>query len=207
MSSDQRLAAWSQSNHTAHIIYSIILLTLVISVAALSFAQSKPPNQKAKPLRAHAEISGNGITGRATLVESESGTQKVVRITIRVKGDPKVLKPGLHGVHFHENGACEPPFTSAGGHFDPGPASNSDPDVNHPYHMGDLPNLRVNANGLGTLEAVTTRVTLSEGPLSIFDQNGTAIIIHANPDQGISGEPKSGVSGGPRIACGVIKKD
>jgi Cu-Zn family superoxide dismutase len=73
--------------------------------------------------------------------------------------------------------------------------------------MGDIPNLRVGADGSGTLQARTTRVTLSEGPLSLFDADGSAIIIHANPDKGITGEPKSGVSGGPRVACGVIEKN
>jgi superoxide dismutase, Cu-Zn family len=52
----------------------------------------------------------------------------------------------------------------------------------------------------------TSRVTLSEGPLSLLDADGSAIIIHGNPDQGITGAPKSGVSGGPRVACGVISK-
>ena len=54
------------------------------------------------------------------------------------------------------------------------------------------------------LDATTTRVTLSDGLLSLLDADGSAIIIHANPDQGITGEPKSGLSGGPRVACGVI---
>jgi Cu-Zn family superoxide dismutase len=81
-----------------------------------------------------------------------------------------------------------------------------DADLNHPYHMGDLPNLEAGPDGVGRLKARTTRVTLSDGPLSVFDADGTALIIHANPDQGISGEPKSGVAGGPRAACGVIVK-
>jgi Cu-Zn family superoxide dismutase len=72
--------------------------------------------------------------------------------------------------------------------------------------MGDVPQLNVAANGRGTMKVSTTRVTLSDGPLSLFDTDGSAIIIHANPDQGITGEPKSGVSGGPRVACGVINK-
>ena len=131
----------------------------------------------------------------------DTGTE--VEVTVTAKG----LKPGLHGVHFHAVGKCEPPaFTAAGGHFDPGPAGNTDPDVNHPYHLGDIPNLRVGADGSGTLQARTTRVTVSEGPLSLMDADGSAIIIHANPDQGITGEAKSGVSGGPRAACGVIEK-
>lgn len=70
--------------------------------------------------------------------------------------------------------------------------------------MGDLPNLKAGNGGTATLKARTTRVTLSDGPLSVFDPDGTALIIHANPDQEITGEPKSGVAGGPRIACGVL---
>jgi Cu-Zn family superoxide dismutase len=150
-----------------------------------------------------AEIKGEGITGTATFSEVKHGTGSAVHIELSASG----LKPGQHGVHLHAIGKCEPPaFTAAGGHFDPGPAGNTDPDANHPYHMGDLPNLSVGDDGKGTLTAVTTRVTLTGGPLSVFDSDGTAIIIHANPDQGITGEPKSGVSGGPRAACGVLAK-
>ena len=151
---------------------------------------------------AHATLKGEGITGTAELMEMTAGTGKVVTVTISVKG----VKPGLHGVHLHAVGKCEPDFAAAGGHFDPGPAGNPDPDMNHPYHMGDLPNLQVGSDGSGTLKATTTRVTLSEGPLSVFDADGTAIILHGNQDQGITGAAKSGVSGGPRIACGVIEK-
>ena len=110
----------------------------------------------------------------------------------------------MHGVHLHAVGKCEPDFAAAGGHFDPGPAGNTDPDANHPFHMGDIPNLEVGANGAGTMKVVTTRVTLSDGPLSLFDADGSAIIIHGNPDQGITGEPKSGVSGGPE---GGLRRD
>jgi superoxide dismutase, Cu-Zn family len=153
--------------------------------------------------RAHATLAGEGVSGTVEFVEMAYDTGNEVEITLTAKG----LKPGLHGVHLHAVGKCEPPaFTAAGGHFDPGPAGNTDPDANHPFHMGDIPNLRVGADGSGTLQARTTRVTLSEGPLSLFDGDGSAVIVHGNPDQGTTGEPKSGVSGGPRVACGVIEK-
>jgi Cu-Zn family superoxide dismutase len=163
---------------------------------------------------ARAAIEGDGIKGTAELRSVPSQLtpahdmkfmtgMSAVEITITVTG----LKPGAHGVHLHAVGKCEAPgFTTAGGHFDPGPASNPDPDVNHPFHMGDLPNLFADSSGKATLKAVTNRVTIGAGPLSIFDEDGTAIIVHANPDQGITGEAKSGVSGGPRVACGVITK-
>jgi Cu-Zn family superoxide dismutase len=152
--------------------------------------------------RATATIKGEGITGEATLTERKMGDNTVVWVQLQVQG----LKPGRHGVHLHAVGSCEPDFTAAGGHFDPGPASNTDPDANHPFHMGDIPNLAVGEDGKGQLRAMTTRVTLSDGPLSLFDADGTAIIVHGNPDQMITGQPKSGVSGGPRVACGVVRK-
>jgi Cu-Zn family superoxide dismutase len=151
---------------------------------------------------ATADIKGDGIAGRATLTERKAGTATVVDITVSASG----LKPGLHGVHLHAVGKCEPDFAAAGGHFDPGPAGNTDPDANHPFHMGDVSNLEVGTDGKGTLKTVTTRITIAAGPLSIFDADGTAIIIHGNEDKGITGEPKSGVSGGPRVACGVFTK-
>jgi Cu-Zn family superoxide dismutase len=173
----------------------------VALAGALALAQAPPakPASAAGPIHAQATIKGEGISGSATFTERKEG---VVEFTVRVKG----LKPGRHGVHLHAIGKCEPDFTAAGGHFDPGPAGNTDPDANHPFHMGDIPNLTVGADGAGVLQGVTTRVTLSDGPLSLFDADGSALIVHGNPDQGITGEPKSGVSGGPRVACGVITK-
>ena len=49
----------------------------------------------------------------------------------------------------------------------------------------------------------THRITLSPGPLSIFDANGSAVIVHLTPDRGETGV--TGASGGARIACGVIQ--
>ena len=128
---------------------------------------------------------------------------KAVEVTVNVTG----LKPGPHGIHIHAVGKCEgPAFTTAGGHFDPGPNGEMNPDTNHPFHMGDLPNIVADASGKATLKTVTNRITLSDGPLSIFDADGTAIIIHGNPDQGMTGAAGSGLSGGPRVACGVVTK-
>jgi Cu/Zn superoxide dismutase len=164
----------------------------------------KVPEHGEVVARAVADLRGEGVTGRAEFVEYKRDTQRWVQMTLRVQG----LKPnGPRGVHLHAIGKCDAPdFKSAGGHFDPGPHGDTDPDANHPFHMGDLPNLRVDAKGSGELVAVTTRVPLTEGPLSVFDEDGTALMIHANEDKGVTGPSGSGVSGGPRAACGVLKK-
>ena len=112
---------------------------------------------------------------------SGDGTADILDYSPGVTGDsrglmlPVDLKERVIGTHTYTGD-----FTVAGGHFDPGPAGNTDPDANHPFHMGDIPNLEVGANGEGKLTGVTTRVTLSPGPLSLFDADGSAIIIHGN---------------------------
>lgn len=159
-------------------------------------------------MRAHAELSGSTgheISGSADFTEYQFGTQTLVKVVLRLEGNPEHLKPGLHAVHIHEKADCSGEFKCAGGHFDPGPAGMPDPDVNHPFHAGDLPNIEIGPDGKGVLEAVTTRVTLSEGPLCILGGEGTALMVHANPDPYHGGEHGSGVSGGPRIVCGIIK--
>jgi Cu-Zn family superoxide dismutase len=183
---------------------SMALAAALALATGSAVAQQSPAPSSGQPLgQARATIAGAGITGTAEFRELADGTGRKVEVTITVKG----LAPGLHGMHLHSVGTCEgPAFTSAGGHFDPGPFGNTDPDMNHPFHMGDLPNLEASASGEARVTAVTTRVTLSQGPLSVFDPDGTALIIHANPDQGVTGASKSGLSGGPRVACGVLEK-
>jgi Cu-Zn family superoxide dismutase len=74
----------------------------------------------------------------------------------------------------------------------------------HGAHGGDLPNLVVNAAGQGHLNATTDRATLSSGQVSLFDADGSSLIIHAAEDDQVT-DP-TGNSGG-RIACGVIQLD
>jgi superoxide dismutase, Cu-Zn family len=186
--------------------------TLHIALAGLLLM---PGLASADGLRASAEIKGcssAAITGRASLQEQVT-TEGVKEITVQltVKG----LPDGRHAVHIHEVGSCEP-CAAAGGHHDPGPygqprpdtASDAMPaaDINHPFHMGDLINLEVK-NGVGELQHVTNRVTLSPGRLSILDADGSAIIVHAQPDTYCDAESdlKKGCAGGAREACGVIQ--
>src|SRR5262245_33312932 len=71
------------------------------------------------------------------------------------------------------------------------------------FTMGDLPNIDVNKAGVGHLQYTTSRITLSPGPLSVFDADGSAGVIHQNSDLGLPGV--SGAAGGGRLACGVIQ--
>lgn len=166
-------------------------------------------NAQAGQITAEADIRGctdKNIQGTGTLIERESAEGiKQVDVSLIVKG----LKDGKHAVHIHETAACEPCKT-AQGHHDPGPNSNTKPDApsfNHPYHMGDLVNIDVK-NGLGVMTTRTSRISLSDGRLSIFDGDGSSFIIHTNEDKYCDqkSELNKGCAGGSRDACGVIKR-
>jgi Cu-Zn family superoxide dismutase len=66
-----------------------------------------------------------------------------------------------------------------------------------------MPNLDVPASGELKLELVNTAVSLDKGAAnSLFKPEGTALVIHAVPDD-YKSDP-AGNAGG-RIACGVIE--
>ena len=141
------------------------------------------------------------VSGFAFLREQPSSEGiKTVSVAIAVRG----LSEGAHAVHIHETGECQP-CSAAQGHFDPGPNGESSPDGNHPHHAGDLVNINV-VDGSGFLQTPTTRVTLSDGPLSVFDEDGSAIIIHDNPDTYCPEGAEPGCAGGSRAACGIIRR-
>ena len=144
-------------------------------------------------------IDTTGATaGWARLVEDASG---VVHVNVHVEG----LAPGRHGIHIHAIGACTPTFGAAGGHYNPFGDQHGLENPDGP-HAGDLPNLTVNAAGIGHLDARTDRVTISAGPATLFDATpgaqGSAFIIHANEDDQVTDATLGG--SGARIACGVI---
>lgn len=140
--------------------------------------------------------SGTAI-GWARFVEDATG---MVHVNVHVKG----LTPGLHGIHIHRVADCTPPFTAAQSHYNPAGAFHGLDNPDGP-HAGDLPNLVVNEDGVGHLDTTTDRVTLTDGPVTLFDatagQVGSSLIIHAGVDDQVT-DPTGG-SGG-RIACGVI---
>ena len=142
------------------------------------------------------DAGGNRI-GHVQLHQDRLGE---VRVDVRVRG----LSVGLHGIHIHSVASCEgPAFLSAGGHYNPIPHEHGLENPNGP-HAGDLPNLVVDADGHGRLSATTDRVTLTEGPATLFDLDGSALIIHANPDDQVTNVGNGG--SGPRIACAVIER-
>jgi Cu-Zn family superoxide dismutase len=163
----------------------------IIGVASLLIFAAAPA--LAQTARAGLKSTDGKDVGTVELLQTPAG----VLLKVSVKG----LPAGEHAFHVHAVGKCEPPFDSAGGHFNPGGKKHG---LMAPegHHAGDMPNLHVPQSGELVVEVVNTAVTLEPGkPNSLFGPNGTAIVIHAGVDD-YKTDP-AGNAGG-RIACGVI---
>lgn len=146
-------------------------------------------------------IDGTGKQiGTVQLAQTTNG----VAVTVTVTG-AGALAPGDHGIHFHAVGKCDgPDFASAGGHFNPTNKQHGLDNPNGP-HAGDLPNFTVGpstaSQGGYTFTATTSMIALTPGPTNIFTASGSALVIHANPDD--EKTDPAGNSGG-RVACAVL---
>ena len=160
--------------------------------AALSIALASGP-AAAQTAKASIKDAKGKDVANVTLTQTPAG----VLIRLAIKG----LPAGERAFHIHAVGKCEAPFTSAGPHFNPG--NHKHGILSGPAHAGDMPNLHVPQSGELSVEVLNTAITLEKGkPNSVFDNDGSAIVIHAKPD-----DYKSDPAGdaGDRIACGVIQ--
>jgi Cu-Zn family superoxide dismutase len=157
-------------------------------------AASKKSAPATPPATAEVKTADGKDVGIVTLTQTRSG--------VRLSGSLKGLPAGEHALHVHSVGKCEPPFTSAGPHFNP--AQKKHGKLNpEGHHAGDMDNIVVPASGDLALKIVNKDITLEKGkPNSVFQEGGTAVVIHAAKDD-YTTDPTG--NAGDRIACGVVK--
>ena len=152
--------------------------------------------------------SPRGATARATFVTAQGQPAGTATLTstddgVFVSAQLRGLPEGTHGFHIHQVGRCDPPFESAGGHFNP-------TEREHGYlnprgeHLGDMPNITVRSDGTAAADHHAVGVTLTGGDRALLDGDGSALVVHAGVDDYRS-DPAG--NAGPRIACGVIERE
>ena len=143
------------------------------------------------------QMADGTTLGSVSLVDLAEGG---IQVTISISG---LDGAGTHAMHFHEKGLCEAPgFTSSGGHFNPSNVSHGTMSSDGP-HAGDMMNIEVTSDGMGTLTVVNERVSIEGGyglP-ALIDEDGAALIIHEKADD-YTTQP-TGAAGG-RIGCAVL---
>lgn len=162
----------------------------LLLVGAIAAEGASAPAAKAELRNAQG-----ASVGTATLTERPNG--------VKIAPQLSTLPPGTHGFHIHAVGKCDPlGFTTAGGHFNPDARKHGGKTAEGP-HAGDLPNLAIGPDGSFKGEVLAPRVTLGSGKPSLFPPNGTALVVHADPDDEMT-DPTG--NSGARIACGVITR-
>jgi len=175
-----------------------LLLAFITATAACAPSAGTVDPRSATRATATLRDTAGAEVGVATFTQERDGA---VRLEAEVTG----LPPGAHGIHVHTTGSCDAAgataFGAAGGHFNPTARPHG---LRHPQggHLGDLPNLDLGDDGRGELRTTSTRFTLSPGAASLLDADGSALVIHAGPDD--QRTDPTGNSGG-RIACGVVE--
>ena len=177
----------------------ILVATATTAAGCGSLAHSASSTARVEPAAdADATASMRTAAGVALGTIHFRNTGPGLHITAQLAG----LPPGMHGIHLHAVGRCDAPdFASAGGHFNP---TGREHGLSNPAgaHAGDLPMLEARGDGTASLDVRTTRATLT-GSAGLLDADGTAVVIHAGPD-----DQRTDPSGnaGARLACGVVAR-
>lgn len=176
--------------------------SILFTVAALSLTacQTLPrinapqANSVSAPATASASVVGTKGTeiGQVDLTNGPNG------LVVRVELDEGSLTPGWHGLHLHQVGDCSDIgiYKLSGGHVGKIEGGHGLLNPAGP-EGGDTPNIYAHIDGAAAMEFVTNRTSLAE----LQDEDGSALIIHAGPDDHIT-QPIGGA--GARVACAVI---
>lgn len=132
-------------------------------------------------------------------MDVKEGPHGLVLTVMLEKGS---LKPGAHGIHVHEHGDCsDEGFKNSKGHVNPSKTEHGFLNPKGP-HPSDLPNIWAHEDG-SVLAEIFIPGMKAAGENGLEDEDGSAIVIHANPDDHLT-QPIGGA--GDRVGCALFKK-
>lgn len=185
----------------------IAALVFAALTCACVTAPETPDRSGQTPPRTVWVVGGEGrAIGQATFTEAPSG------VLIRLEFSEGGLSPGWHGLHLHGRGDCSDfaaGFQASGGHV--GMHERVQHGLMNPAgpEAGDLPNIFAPHSGVFGAELFSERLTLAAAPIGegrhrrepLLDEDGTALVIHAGPDDQRT-QPIGGA--GARVACAAL---
>ncbi|MEZ5897453.1 MAG: superoxide dismutase family protein [Parvularculaceae bacterium] len=178
------------------------------SLAALTVAACGSGGVASPLLADLAPAGGADATGVLVSPDGEeigqlTFTQGPRGVVMRV--DIAGLTEGWHGIHLHNVADCSDGadgFKKSGGHINPDSVEHG---LLNPAgaHLADIPNIYADADGRATAEIYRADVSLDlrDGLFLLLDDDGFAVIVHAQPDDHMT-QPIGGA--GARVACAAV---
>jgi Cu-Zn family superoxide dismutase len=175
----------------------VAMSSALVALSACSSHQESatpPSTTSAAPSAQTLSAQLHTADGRSVATATFEFANGYATVTVKTTADG-ILAPGLHGLHIHEIGKCEPnspdpmggaagDFLSAGMHYQ-APGHTGEPP------SGDLSSLEVRKDGAAYLVTTTDSFTRDD----LLAGNKTALMVHGG---------EYGPDAEKRIACGVI---
>ena len=184
-----------EARQTILIVVLGILVVFALGYLFYQSGQMEMPESYATATAVLSSPTGKTV-GKITFQQSENG--------VLIKAEAHSLSPGGHALSIHPVGSCSPDIRTAGRQINSTGDEQglvSDPATNNPQG-DDLPNIYAGADGIARADFFSSGITMEQDAKgSVFDADGSAVIVHERPDPYVEPEPDMG----SRVACGIIE--
>lgn len=189
-----RLRSEIMSKHTKAVAATLSAVVVLSACSSHRQSEGASSSPSAPPSAQTLSAELHTADGRSVATATFEFANGYATVTVKTTAND-ILTPGLHGMHIHEIGKCEPnspdpmggapgDFMSAGMHYQ-APGHTGEPP------SGDLSTLDVRKDGAAYLVTTTDAFTRDD----LLAGNKTALLVHGG---------EYGPDAEKRIACGVI---
>ena len=190
-------------------VWLALAVAATLALGACSTSAPSAPGAAPAPTVSAGGSKAAGIQSIARLEATKgSSVSGVIQFfpqtdgSVRVQGSVSGLAPNTeHGFHIHEKGDCSSgDGLSALGHFNPAQQAHGKAGSTGAHHVGDLPSLVADTQGVAKVDFVSRAFTLDRESNGVL---GRSLIVHNDPDD-YTTQPTG--NSGARLACAVIQR-